>query len=85
MSNLNLPWHKKIIFSCPVTCYLGVETNLATLSREVVVGDKISSEPSFLQAKQLQVPQPLLIRLELQILPQLCAFLDTFQHINVLL
>ncbi|KAK4819036.1 hypothetical protein QYF61_024401 [Mycteria americana] len=59
------------ISSCPITCYLGEETNphLSTTS---------------FQAKQSQLPQPLLIRLLLQTLHQLrCPSLDTLQHLNV--
>ncbi|KAK4815582.1 hypothetical protein QYF61_004797 [Mycteria americana] len=59
------------ISSCPITCYLGEETDphLATTS---------------FQAKQPQFPQPLLIRLVLQTLHQLrCPSLDTLQHLNV--
>ncbi|KAK4817687.1 hypothetical protein QYF61_025779 [Mycteria americana] len=59
------------ISSCPITCYLGEET------------DPHLSTASF-QAKQPQVPQPLLIRLVLQTLPQLhCPSLDTLQPLNV--
>ncbi|KAK4820460.1 hypothetical protein QYF61_027037 [Mycteria americana] len=46
--------------------YLGEETNthLSTASFQVVVeSNKVSPEPPFLQAKQPQFPQPLLIRL----------------------
>ncbi|KAK4827829.1 hypothetical protein QYF61_021913 [Mycteria americana] len=56
------------ISSCPVTCYLREETNthLATASFQVVVeSDKVSPQSPFLQAKQPQFPQPLLIRLVL--------------------
>ncbi|KAK4821603.1 hypothetical protein QYF61_025180 [Mycteria americana] len=59
------------ISSCPITCYLGEETNphLSTTS---------------FQAKQPQFPQPLLIRVVLQTLHQLCCpSLDTLQHLNV--
>ncbi|KAK4818658.1 hypothetical protein QYF61_017266 [Mycteria americana] len=74
------------ISSCPITCYSGKETNthLATTSFQVVVeGNKVSPAP-FLQAKQPQFPQPLLIRLLLQTLHQLrCPSLDTLQHLNV--
>ncbi|KAK4826721.1 hypothetical protein QYF61_010974 [Mycteria americana] len=59
------------IASRPITCYLGEETNpnLSTTS---------------FQAKQPQLPQPLLIRLLLQTLHQLrCPSLDTLQHLNV--
>ncbi|KAK4824605.1 hypothetical protein QYF61_016874 [Mycteria americana] len=77
------------ISSCPITCYLGEETNthLATTSFQVVVeSDKVSPEPPLLQINQHQFPQPLLIRLVLQTLHQLCCpSLDTLQHLNVLL
>ncbi|KAK4830366.1 hypothetical protein QYF61_010143 [Mycteria americana] len=61
------------ISSCPITCYLGEETNphLSTTS---------------FQAKQALLPQPLLIRLLLQTLHQLrCPSLDVLQHLNVFL
>ncbi|KAK4818276.1 hypothetical protein QYF61_009994 [Mycteria americana] len=59
------------ISSCPIACYLGEET------------DPHLSTTSF-QAKQPQLPQPLLIRLVLQTLHQLrCPSLDTLQHLNV--
>ncbi|KAK4807092.1 hypothetical protein QYF61_018433 [Mycteria americana] len=75
------------ISSCPITCYLGEETDphLSTASFQVVVeSDKVSPQPPFLQAKQPQFPQPLLIRLLLQTLHQLrCPSLDTLQPLNV--
>ncbi|KAK4818296.1 hypothetical protein QYF61_010438 [Mycteria americana] len=75
------------ISSCPITCYLGEETNphLSTTSFQVVVeSDKVSPQPPFLQAKQPQFPQPLLIRLLLQTLHQLCCpSLDSLQCLNV--
>ncbi|KAK4816506.1 hypothetical protein QYF61_017467 [Mycteria americana] len=75
------------ISSHPVTCYLGEETDphLSTTSFQVAVeSDKVSPQPPFLQAKQPQFPQPLLIRLVLQTLHQLrCPSLDTLQHLNV--
>ncbi|KAK4829526.1 hypothetical protein QYF61_005165 [Mycteria americana] len=59
------------ISSCPITCYLGEET------------DPHLSTTSF-QAKQSQLPQPLLIRLLLQTLHQLrCPSLYALQHLNV--
>ncbi|KAK4824384.1 hypothetical protein QYF61_014044 [Mycteria americana] len=59
------------ISSCPITCYLGEET------------DPHLSTTSF-QAKQSQLPQLLRIRLLLQTLHQLrCPSLDTLQHLNV--
>ncbi|KAK4826677.1 hypothetical protein QYF61_010686 [Mycteria americana] len=59
------------ISSCPITCYLGEET------------DPHLSTTSF-QAKQSQLPQPLLIRLLLQTLHQLrCPSLHTLQPPNV--
>ncbi|KAK4820013.1 hypothetical protein QYF61_017392 [Mycteria americana] len=75
------------ISSPPITCYLGEETDphLSTASFQVVVeSDNVSPEPPFLQAKQPQLPQPLLIRLLLQTLHQLrCPSLDMLQHLNV--
>ena len=56
------------VSSCPITCYLGEETNthLVTTSFQVAVeSDKVSPEPPFLQTKQPQFPQPLLVRLVL--------------------
>ncbi|KAK4811287.1 hypothetical protein QYF61_023339 [Mycteria americana] len=63
------------------------DTHLTTTSFQVVVeSDEVSPEPPFLQAKQPQFPQPLLIRLALQTLHQLhCPSLDTLQQLNVLL
>ncbi|KAK4822017.1 hypothetical protein QYF61_006865 [Mycteria americana] len=59
------------ISSCPITCYLGEET------------DPHLSTTSF-QAKQPQLPQPLLIRLLLQTLHQLrCPSLHTLQYLNI--
>ncbi|KAK4806947.1 hypothetical protein QYF61_027314 [Mycteria americana] len=75
------------ISSRPISCYLGEETDphLSTTSFQVVVeSNKVSPQPPFLQAKQSQLPQPLLIRLLLQTLHQLrCPSLDTLQHLNV--
>ncbi|KAK4829728.1 hypothetical protein QYF61_006189 [Mycteria americana] len=75
------------ISSCPITCYLGEETDphLSTTSFQVVVeSDEVSPQPPFLQAKQSQLPQPLLIRLLLQTLHQLrCPSLYALQHLNV--
>ncbi|KAK4830127.1 LOW QUALITY PROTEIN: hypothetical protein QYF61_008554 [Mycteria americana] len=77
------------ISSRPITCYLGEETDphLATISFQVVVeSDKVSPQPPFLQAKQPQFPQLLLIRLLLQTLHQLCCpSLDTLQHLHAFL
>ena len=71
------------VSSCPVTCYLGEETDphLPTTSFQVAVeSSKVSPEPPPLQAEQPQFPQLLLIRLVLQTLPQLrCPSLDTLQ------
>ncbi|KAK4817239.1 hypothetical protein QYF61_005261 [Mycteria americana] len=75
------------ISSCPITCYLGEETDphLSTTSFQAVVeSDKVSPQPPFLQAEQPQLPQPLPISLVLQTLPQLrCPSLDTLQPLNV--
>ncbi|KAK4822567.1 LOW QUALITY PROTEIN: hypothetical protein QYF61_016136 [Mycteria americana] len=72
------------ISSCPVTCYLGEETDphLPTTSFQVVVeSKKVLPQPPFLQAKQPQFPQLLLIRLTLHQLR--CPSLHTLQHLNV--
>ncbi|KAK4822538.1 hypothetical protein QYF61_015544 [Mycteria americana] len=75
------------ISSCPITCNLGEETDphLSTTSFQgVVKSDKVSPQPPFLQAKQPQFPQPLLVRLLLQTLHQLrCPSLHTLQPLNV--
>ncbi|KAK4816653.1 hypothetical protein QYF61_019630 [Mycteria americana] len=77
----------EVIFSCPITCYLGEDTDphLSTASFQVVgESDEVSPQPPFLQPKQRHFPQPLLIRLLLQTLHQLrCPSLDTLQHLNV--
>ncbi|KAK4831253.1 hypothetical protein QYF61_016485 [Mycteria americana] len=75
------------ISSRSVASYLREETDshLTTTSFQVVVeSNKVSPQPPFLQAKQPQFPQPLLIGLVLQTLHQLrCPSLDTLQHLNV--
>ncbi|KAK4823531.1 hypothetical protein QYF61_003040 [Mycteria americana] len=75
------------ISSHPITCYLGEETDphLSTTSFQVVVeSDEVSPQPPFLQAKQSQLPQPLLIRLLLQTLHQLrCPSLYALQYLNI--
>ncbi|KAK4808595.1 hypothetical protein QYF61_009898 [Mycteria americana] len=75
------------ISSCPITCYLGEGTDphLSTTSFQVAVeSNKVSPQPPFLQAKQSQLPQPLLIRLLLHTLHQLrCPSLHTLQHLNI--
>ncbi|KAF1603350.1 Ovalbumin-related protein Y, partial [Eudyptes chrysolophus] len=57
------------ISSRPIARYLGegTDTHLPTTSFQgVVESDEVSPQPPFLQAKQPQFPQPLLIRLVLQ-------------------
>ncbi|KAK4817044.1 hypothetical protein QYF61_026170 [Mycteria americana] len=75
------------ISSHPITCYLGEETDphLSTASFQAVVeSDKVSPQPPFLQAKQPQLPQPLLTRLVLQTLHQLrCPSLYALQPLNI--
>ncbi|PKU48776.1 ryanodine receptor hypothetical protein [Limosa lapponica baueri] len=74
---------------CPITCYLGEETNphLFTTSFQVNVEcNKFSPQPPFLQAKPPQFPQLLLVRLALKAPHQLCCpSLDMFQNLNVFL
>ncbi|KAK4824802.1 LOW QUALITY PROTEIN: hypothetical protein QYF61_019470 [Mycteria americana] len=72
------------ISSCPITCYLGEETDphLSTTSCQRAIRSFLSL--LFLHAKQPQFPQPLLIRLLLQTLHQLrCPSLDTLQPLKV--
>jgi len=74
----------KLITSCPIASYLGEETNSpspATTSFQVVVeSDEVSPELLLLQTKESQLPWPLLIRLVLHTLQQLCwPSLDMFQ------
>ncbi|KAK4830248.1 hypothetical protein QYF61_009315 [Mycteria americana] len=69
------------ISSCPITCYLGEETDthLSTTSFQIAVeSNKVSPRPPFLQAKQPQFPQLLLTLYQLR-----CPSLDTLQHLNV--
>jgi len=77
------------ISSCPVTTYLGEETNthLVTTSFQVAVeSDNVSPQPPLLQTKQPQFLQLLLIGLVLETLHQpRCSSLDTLQQLNVLL
>lgn len=68
------------IFSWRIPLYLAEEPNshLATPSCQwVLESDKITSEPPFLQAKYAELSQLTLIRLVLQTLPRLFAFLWT--------
>ena len=72
-----------------ITWYLGegTDNHLASISFQAVVeSKKVSPQHPFLQNKQTQFPQPLLIRLVLQTLHQpCCPPLDMLQHLNVLL
>ncbi|KAK4821136.1 LOW QUALITY PROTEIN: hypothetical protein QYF61_013522 [Mycteria americana] len=86
MQSKHLLMQLEAISSCSITSYLGEETNphLSTTSFQVLVeSDKVSPQPPFLQAKQPQLPQPLLIRLTLHQLR--CPSLDTLQHFYVFL
>ncbi|KAK4809817.1 LOW QUALITY PROTEIN: hypothetical protein QYF61_014285 [Mycteria americana] len=72
------------ISSRPITCDLGEETDPTSLQPPFRPFDEVSPQPPFLQAKQSQLPQPLLIRLLLQTLPQLrCPSLHTLQYLNI--
>ena len=77
------------ISSHSVAYYLGEEANthVATTSFQVVVeSDKVPPQPAFLQTKQPQFPQPLLIRLVLQTFHQLRRpSLVKLQHLSVFL
>ncbi|KAK4821381.1 hypothetical protein QYF61_018919 [Mycteria americana] len=67
------------VSSCPITCYLGEETDphLSTPSFQVVVeSNKVSPQPPFLQAKQPQTSAP-------DPSPASLPSLDTLQPLNV--
>ena len=56
----------KAISLCSTACYLEEETDthLTTTSRHVVLeGEEVSIQLPFVQAKQCQFPQPILLRL----------------------
>jgi len=59
----------EVVSSCPVTCFLGEETNShpATTSIQVAV-ESGAPQPPFLQTKLPEFPQLFLIRLVLQTL-----------------
>ena len=70
------------VSSCPIPCSLGAEPShlLAPFSFQAVVeSDKVPPEPSLLQTKPPQVPQPFPITFVLQALHQLhCPSLVPF-------
>lgn len=75
ISNLNLPWYNLRPFSL-IACYLREETDAhlpATYFQVVVESKKVSPEPSFLQGKHPQLPQPPLREFVLHTLYQLCC------------
>lgn len=75
MSNLKLPWCSLRL--CTVTCCLGEEpdSHLAAPSyQRAVESKKVTPGHSLLQVKQPQRPQPCLITLVIQTLPQLLPF-----------
>ncbi|KAK4831110.1 LOW QUALITY PROTEIN: hypothetical protein QYF61_015413 [Mycteria americana] len=86
ISSLNLPWRNLRPFPL-VLSLVTWEKRLTPLLYNllsVVESNKVSPQPPFLQAKQPQFPQPLLIRLVLQTLHQLRhPSLDTLQPLNV--
>ncbi|RMB89921.1 hypothetical protein DUI87_33695 [Hirundo rustica rustica] len=69
-------------------CCLEKETNphlTTTTLQEVVESDKVTSESPLLQAKERQLPQPLLTGLVFQVPHQpCCPPLDALKHLNVL-
>ncbi|KAK4831181.1 LOW QUALITY PROTEIN: hypothetical protein QYF61_015913 [Mycteria americana] len=85
ISSLNLPWHNlrpfPLVLSLVTWEKRPTPTSLQPLS--VVESDKVSPQPPFLQAKQPQFPQPLLLRRTLHQLR--CPSLDTPQHLHVFL
>ncbi|KAK4828611.1 hypothetical protein QYF61_000063 [Mycteria americana] len=84
ISSLNLPWCNLRPFPLVLSLVTWEKRPTPTSFQGVVESDKVSPQPPFLQAKQSQLPQLLLIRLLLQTLHQLrCPSLDTLQHLNV--
>ncbi|KAK4830944.1 hypothetical protein QYF61_014403 [Mycteria americana] len=82
--NLNLPWCNLRPFLLVLLLVSGRRDRHPPRYNLLSESDKVSPQPPFLQAKQPQLPQPLLIRLLLQTLHQLrCPSLDTLQHLNV--
>ncbi|KAK4824710.1 LOW QUALITY PROTEIN: hypothetical protein QYF61_017936 [Mycteria americana] len=86
ISSLNLPWCNLRPFLLSYHLLHGRRDRPPPLYNllSVVESNKVSPQPPFLQAKQSQLPQPLLIRFLLQTLHQLrCPSLDMLQHLNV--
>ncbi|KAK4829388.1 LOW QUALITY PROTEIN: hypothetical protein QYF61_003728 [Mycteria americana] len=83
ISNLNLPWHNLKPLPLSYGLLLGRRDRPPPLYNllSVVESNMVSPQPPFLQAKQPQFPQLLLIRLTLHQLR--CPSLDTLQHLNV--
>ena len=89
LSNLNFPWGSLRL--CPLALSLVSREKRPTPTwLNLLLGscrsDKITPGPPFLQTEQPQLPQPVLIGLVLQTLPQpRCPCLDMLQHPRVLL
>ncbi|KAK4825522.1 LOW QUALITY PROTEIN: hypothetical protein QYF61_000035, partial [Mycteria americana] len=86
ISSLNLPWRNLRPFPLVLSLVTWEKTPTPPLYNllSVVESDEVSPQPPFLQAKQSQLPQPLLIRLLLQTLHQLpCPSLHTLQYLNI--
>ncbi|KAK4812678.1 LOW QUALITY PROTEIN: hypothetical protein QYF61_012188 [Mycteria americana] len=86
ISSLNLPWRNLRPFPLVLSLVTWEKRPTPPLYTLLSVeeSDEVSPQPPFLQAKQSQLPQPLLIRLLLQTLPQLrCPSLDTLQYLNI--
>ncbi|KAK4815625.1 LOW QUALITY PROTEIN: hypothetical protein QYF61_004840 [Mycteria americana] len=84
--NLNLPWRNLRPFPLVRSLVTWEKRPTPPLYNLLSAGesDKVSPQPPFLQPKQPQFPQLLLIRLVLQTLHQLrCPSLDTLQPLNV--
>lgn len=68
ISNLNHSWCSlRLDLHCVITCYQGEENSPypdTPFSQAVVESDELPPQPPFLQAKELQLPQLLLIRFD---------------------
>ena len=89
ISNLNIPWQNLRLLPLALTLVNWEKRptlTCTTSSLVTVESDKVSPEPSLLQPRQSQLPEPFLLRLVLQTLRQLhCPSLDMLRCFNVFL
>jgi len=87
--SLNFSWYNLRVFPLvllPVTWEKRPTPPCYNFSQVVLKSNNVSPQPPFLETKQPQFPQPLLVRFVLQTLHQLCCpSLDMLQHLNIFL